>query len=450
MHWGGVPKGHDDFRAIVDCSKPRDICVNQYTDQCTAKFGYNSVECITVFLPQGGFLSTIDISNAYRAVNIHPKCRERQGLAWDFGSGLVYLRDNRLCMGLSSSPYVFSKISDFIVRCLAREGFDSCVNYLDDFCVFSGNRVSCEAAQLRLITILRRIGFYISFKKLTPPAQVTRFLGIEVDAVEMELRLPADKLLKLRDQLGKFLARKKATKRELEMLGGILAHCCKVVHGGRTFSRRVYDLIASVDRSWHMVRLNAEFRLDVKWWLDFAADFNGKAKIIPSLEPWICIYSDASLLGFGALFENDWVAGPFPSNGGNLDRKWLGHHFAEAGDEGCDTENINVLEMWPIVVAMERWSGSWANRTVVMITDNTQVRAAINTGRSKNVTTMRWLRRIFWKSITSNFDLQSVYINTKCNIICDSLSRLDSYKSCCRIRDADVAQCLCCHEIFNR
>ena len=77
-------------------------------------------------------------------------------------------------MGLSSSPYVFSKISDFVVRCLVREGFEECVNYLDDFCVVSQTRVSCTAAQRALLTILRRLGFYVSFKKLSTPSRVSR------------------------------------------------------------------------------------------------------------------------------------------------------------------------------------------------------------------------------------------------------------------------------------
>ena len=133
--FGAVPKGDSDFRAIVDCSRPDGVLVNNYTDSCKATFSYNSVQDVTELLIEGDYLATIDISNAYRAVNIHPLCRDRQGLTWDFGNGVVNLRDNRLCMGLSSSPYVFAKISDFIVRCLVREGFGECVNYLDDFCV---------------------------------------------------------------------------------------------------------------------------------------------------------------------------------------------------------------------------------------------------------------------------------------------------------------------------
>ena len=446
---GAVPKGDDDYRAIVDCSSPEGDCVNEHTAGCRANFSYNSVESVTEIMQRGDYLATVDISNAYRAINTHPMSREKQGLAWDFGSGLVYLRDNRLCMGLSSSPYVFSKISDFVVRCMVREGYRLCINYLDDFCVVARTESDCLSAQWALVRILRRLGFYVSYKKLVSAGQKIRFLGIEMDSVKMELRLPVDKLMKLQELLKSFLNRRKASKKELESLAGVLSHCCKVVHGGRTFSRRVYDLVASVKKGGHKVRLNEEFRLDLKWWLEFAGSFNGKASIIQSSEPCISVYSDACLSGFGASHGVDWLAGAFDIKKARVLEGWLGHHYAGAKDTGCVTDNINVLELWPILVGIRKWCHGWENRTVVFVTDNTQVLAALNSGRSKNKTTMKWLRLIFWLSITYNFDVQSVYINTRDNIICDSLSRLDVFKNIARIRDADAANAMCCHHIFS-
>ena len=289
----------------------------------------------------------------------------------------------------------------------------------------------------------------MSFKKLSTPAQITRFLGIDMDSIAMELRLPADKLEKLTVQLNMYLRRRKATRLELEGLGGVLAHCCKVVHGGRTFSRRVYDLIASAKKATHKVRLNEEFRLDLKWWLEFAATFNGRARIIPSHAPVLSVYSDSSKFGFGALHGEDWVAGAFDFKNARALEGWLGHHFVYAGDVGCRSENINVLELWPILVGVRRWGAQWRDRTVVFVTDNTQVMAALNSGRSRNKQSMAWLRLIFWASIAYNFEVKSVYINTKANTICDSLSRLDKYKNIARVRDADQAAMLCCHKLFN-
>ena len=85
------------------------------------------------------YLSTLDLKDAYRAVAIHPSDIQKQGLVWDFNGKLgpdsIYMVDNRLCMGLSSSPYIFSKLSDFITRCAVRHDINTVINYLDDFCL---------------------------------------------------------------------------------------------------------------------------------------------------------------------------------------------------------------------------------------------------------------------------------------------------------------------------
>ena len=45
-------------------------------------------------------------------------------------------------------------------------------------------------------------------------------MSIDVDSLLMELRLPLDKLVKLIDQLKLYLRKRKATRLELEGLGG--------------------------------------------------------------------------------------------------------------------------------------------------------------------------------------------------------------------------------------
>ena len=107
---------------MVDCSKPEGESVNNFTNEVAVKFSYNGIDDITEIMERGDYLSTIDIKDAYMAICIHPRDWERQGLRWNFDSdsdtGDTYMKDNRLCLGLSSSHYVFSKISD--ICCLLR------------------------------------------------------------------------------------------------------------------------------------------------------------------------------------------------------------------------------------------------------------------------------------------------------------------------------------------
>ncbi len=50
---------------------------------------------------------------------------------------------------------------------------------------------------------------------------------------------------------------------------GKLQHAAKVVKSGRTFVRRLFDLIAKFKKPDHHVKLNASARSDLAWWCHF-------------------------------------------------------------------------------------------------------------------------------------------------------------------------------------
>ena len=95
------------------------------------------------------------------------RLRVTLGLSWDFGDGMIFMRNNMLDRGLCTAPTCCRKLVIFLVRCLIREGFPDCIKYLDDFCTVRWDADSCHEAQRALVKILGRVGFYISFKKLT-------------------------------------------------------------------------------------------------------------------------------------------------------------------------------------------------------------------------------------------------------------------------------------------
>ena len=126
----------------------------------------------------------------------------------------------------------------------------------------------------------------------------------------------------------------------------------------------------------------------------------------------------------------------------------MSHHQYSVKKQGGDIEHINALEFYPILAAAKRWGGLWRGRRVCMITDNTAVMHAINSGRSKSKKVMTGLRELFWLSITFNYQISSVYIKSANNIVCDRLSRLNDYVSLARIRAIDKASVMCCSEKF--
>ena len=109
-----VPKEEGGGRVVVDCSRPKCLSINNYTDCVRLKFSYKSLNDVTDMLQYGDFIGMVDIKDVYRAVSIHPKDRKLQGLSCQVSSDEVkFFQDNLLCMGLALSPFIFSKISDF-------------------------------------------------------------------------------------------------------------------------------------------------------------------------------------------------------------------------------------------------------------------------------------------------------------------------------------------------
>lgn len=78
--------------------------------------------------------------------------------------------------------------------------------------------------------------------------QVVVFLGIELDSLLMEARLPADKLDKAKLWVTRMLSRNVIKYDDLQSLAGFLSFAAKVVRPGGAFLRRLFDALAKRQR----------------------------------------------------------------------------------------------------------------------------------------------------------------------------------------------------------
>ena len=231
------------------------------------------------------------------------------------------------------------------------------------------------------------------------------------------------KVDKLKLAIDSMMAKGSATKKELECIGGLVSHCSYVVRGGRTFSRRIFDLAASYSRNSKAILLDDAIKADFTWWLKFCECFNGKACIVRDLHP-VPMYSDSSFKGFGAWMGRDWLVGCWSPTDIQMDFNFGSSHLCEPPVFDSAPRNINVLELWPVVVGISRWGPFFRNCCLHVVTDNMQVLAMLLTGRSANKTCMSWLREIFWMCFLWNIDISPSYIRSADNILADALSRL--------------------------
>ena len=306
---GAVPKSNGGYHTITDCSMPKGESVNNYSDTLAPKFKFETLDYVTDRLEEGAYMSVIDIKSAYRAVSVNPDHWEFQGFRWELdGEEHTYI-DHRLCFGGRTAPYYFNLISDFIHRVLSeREGLNI-MNYMDDFLVWSNSSEGCLHAQSRVTKLLRYLGFYVAWNKVTSPSTVAQYLGNIISTGEMTLSIPTGKLSDLRELLSKYRQRNCISKKDLEKLTGLLAHCAQCVQGGRIFCHRLYNLYSRIVRAGQKKsQLGPLEKGDIEWWYNFAESLDGSSLIVNYDYP-IPVFTDASKEGFAAVMGSDWVAG---------------------------------------------------------------------------------------------------------------------------------------------
>ena len=405
---GAVSKGPGKWRRITDLSKPEGSQLNLFTDPI--HFQFASVDDAVYIIRRYAHirLSKFDIKNAFRHVPVRPEHWDLQGFEWD---EKLYI-DLRMCFGLSIAPYVFWRISNFITKVAsAHYSVRHVIPYMDDFLIIStGNSemeadVNATADFANFRHCLRDIGFSINEAKVVPPSLVVTFLGIVIDTVKRNLSVPTEKLNDILLHLNSFANKRKARKREVEKLVGRLNFAAKVVRGGRTFLRRMIDVVNSRVSHNAQVHLNASFREDVQWWLKFASSWNGLAvMLVSSPINRNRLMVDASGAASAAIFDSSFIIRPHNSR----TSQW----------------HINDQELLSIYLAALMWAPEWRDHHVIVASDNTTAVASINKGSSKSPVIMRMLRDLFWISAKFNFHLIAEFIPGLQNTLADAASRL--------------------------
>ncbi len=245
-----------------------------------------------------------------------------------------------------------------------------------------------EALQVAL-RVCREVGMPVAVHKTEGPSTALVFLGILIDTEKMEIRLPADKLTRLQSLINQWGEKTVCTKRDLLSLLGHLQHACKVVPSGRSFLRRMINTSTYVKELYHHIRLNREFRSDLRWWSLFLADWNG-SRIMSSrskLRPDFILTSDASgSWGCGAFTsQHEWFQYTWPPS-------WAGIH-------------ITVKELLPIVMACAVWESQWSSKSVKCFCDNAAVVAILNSGTSKDMLAMHLMRFFFFPGSLQHFSV---------------------------------------------
>ena len=276
-------------------------------------------------------------------------------------------------------------------------------HYLDDFVVVGPPQCqTCDTSLAILDQVCASLKIPMAAHKWEGPMTCLMVLGIVIDTELGQLRLPADKLDRLRSLLQEWGTKKACARKELESLIGLLNHACKVVRSGRSFLRRMLDLLHAVPHQQPTIRLNAAFRSDLAWWRAFLVNWNGVSFLpTPALLPSVELMSDAS---------GSWGCGAWHA------RSW----FQLQWDARSHPLSIAEKELLPIILACAIWGRSWQGHRVVC---NQMVVACLRSRTSKVKGIMHVLRCLVFVEAHFKCSLCPAYINTTRNHLADDLSR---------------------------
>ena len=396
------------FRLLHNLSFPYDkSAVNYYIPKSAATVKYASLQDAILDIQQcspGAWMAKADIANAFRLIPLHPSQYHLTGFSWNG----KYYYDKCLPMGCSSSCSIFESVSDAILWILTEKGGCTRVTkVLDDFLFVAQNKDICSKMLHMFIKFCNILCIPLAEDKTVHPTQIITFLGIELDSIKMEARLPPEKLFSYSEEIKEALQMNKIKLRALKSLIGKLQYATSVVTGGRAFLRRMHNLTIGIQKPHFYIRITEQVFEDLQTWQSFLNNFNGKSfirELHTATSQTLHFYSDASKQGFGGTYGNHWIQGEWPAD-------WRLY-------------NITILELYPIFLLIQVFRAKLTNSRIIFHCDNKAIVEIINKQTSKCARTMKIIRPMVLALLHNNINFQATHIPGKDNIVCDALSHM--------------------------
>ena len=248
-------------------------------------------------------------------------------------------------------------------------------HYLDDF-FFVGRPHTNECADLMasFSKVCNSLSVPIADEKTEGSTTSMEYLGLLIDTEKMMVKIPADELNKLLDEIKKDAVAKKVTLKQLQSLCGLLSFCTRALPSGRAFSRRLFMAMSKAHRPFHFIRVNKGMFEDLLVWKYLLEHLNGHSYFMD--EVWIS----------NDEFElfTDSAGGKSKGCGIYWQGKWCVLNWPEQWESSEILKDITCLKIIPIALAVMLWGNLFHKKKINFHVDNMAVVCILNSRTSKS------------------------------------------------------------------
>ena len=259
---------------------------------------FEDIRTVFDLFQSGYFFFTFDLKSGYHHVKIFPDRRQDLGFSWNFGSVVKCFVFTVLPFGLSSAPYIFSKL----VRSLVNywRGLGRRVTFLDDGIGGSPDYASCLVHSRLCRSDLDSTGFFVNFQKsVWEQSQVGTWLGFHLAFSLNFITVPLPKITKLQESISRILALRFVNAKDLASVAGQLNSMFLAIGNiVSLMSRAMYAQISAQNSWFSNFRLEDSVVEELVFWQSNLDHLNGRRIWFKSSAVRVAC-SDASDTGYG-------------------------------------------------------------------------------------------------------------------------------------------------------
>ena len=402
-------KESENRRVIIDLSWPEGKSVNAGILKNTFEgqvfnYGLPTVSNFTdilLSLGPGSYMWKADLKSAYRQLRIDPYSYPLLGVT---NNGLFYL-DICPSFGCRQSGGCQQRVSNAAVYIMSKLFGAKMLVYVDDFACISATYEESKYLFDEFNKLCKHLGLELAEEKSVPPTQNLEWLGFDVNSESKAVFVPPKKLSEIICECQKWVGKDAASRKEIQSIAGRLNHISQVIKPARKFMARIFEQLRNTPDTGSF-KLSNDFKLDIRWFIDCAAEMNCRRLIMPNY-PNLTIECDACLQGAGGYCEttNEFYSFPYPRD------------YAEQ-------THINQLEAINGVIAIKTFTRNLDTpHRVIVYTDNSASMYSLNSGRTRDPLLAACAREVALISAKNQHEITFVHTPGSELILVDSLSR---------------------------